>query len=105
MHIPLPPQPEAVRAYSSKEVIAGVRAEAISYGGGQLNGSRRLIDATVEVTEPTGADTLAVLTLGGQEFTARLQPDFPLRPGDRGEFDIDLSKLVFFDPQTEQRIE
>ena len=35
VHIPLPPQPEAVRAYADKEVIAGVRAEAISYGGGQ----------------------------------------------------------------------
>jgi multiple sugar transport system ATP-binding protein len=103
-HIPLPPQPEAVCAYSGKEVIAGLRAEAISYGGGQLNGTRRVVDATVEVTEPTGADTLAVLTLGGQELTARLQPDFPLRPGERGEFGIDLSKLVFFDPQSEQLI-
>ena len=106
-HIPLPPQPTAICAYAGKEVIAGVRAEAISYGGnpGSRNDDgRQVVDATIEVTEPTGADTLAVLTLGGQEFTARLAPDVTLRPGDRAKFSIDLSKLVCFDPQTERRI-
>jgi multiple sugar transport system ATP-binding protein len=101
--IPLPPQPEAVRAYAGKEVIAGVRAEAISYGT-PVEGCRRVVDATVEVTEPTGADTLVVLSLGGHEFTARLQPDFPLKPGQRGDFCVDLAKLVLFDPQSEQLI-
>jgi multiple sugar transport system ATP-binding protein len=63
-----------------------------------------VVDATVEVTEPTGADTLAVLTLGGHEFTARLDPDVNLRSGDKAEFSVDLSKLVCFDPQTERLI-
>jgi multiple sugar transport system ATP-binding protein len=62
------------------------------------------VNATVEVTEPTGADTLAVLMLGGLEVTARLQPDFPLRAGQQGEFGIDLAKLVFFDPESGTRI-
>jgi multiple sugar transport system ATP-binding protein len=104
--IRLPPQPEAVRAYEGKELIAGVRAEAISYGtqSSGNDGQRSTVDATIEVTEPTGADTLAVLTLGGHEFTARLGPDVNLRPGEQAQFSIDLSKLVFFDPQTQQRI-
>jgi multiple sugar transport system ATP-binding protein len=80
-----------------------VRAEAISYGT-PVEGCRRVVDATVEVTEPTGADTLVVLSLGGHEFTARLQPDFPLKPGQRGDFCVDLAKLVLFDPQSEQLI-
>ena len=106
-HIPLPPQPPAVSAYAGKEVIAGVRAEAISYGAastGKDNDSRPIVDATIEVTEPTGADTLAVLTLGGHEFTARLDPDVELRSGDKAQFRIDMSKLVCFDPQTERLI-
>ncbi len=102
--IPLPAQPAAVRAYAGREIIAGVRAEAIGFGGGRLNGHRRAVEASVEIIEPTGADTLAVLLVGGREFTARLGPDFPLKPGERGEFHFDLSKLVFFDPRTEQRI-
>jgi multiple sugar transport system ATP-binding protein len=58
----------------------------------------------VEVTEPTGADTLAVLNVGGHELTARLGPDVNLRSGDQARFSLDLSKLVLFDPQTQQRI-
>jgi multiple sugar transport system ATP-binding protein len=106
-HIPLPQQTEAVRAYAGRDVIVGVRAEAISYGApspGKEAQHRRVVDATVEVTEPTGADTLAVLTLGGHEFTARLDPDVNLRSGDKAEFSVDLSKLVCFDPQTERLI-
>ena len=40
------------------------------------------VEARVEVTEPTGPDTLAVLELGGLEVTARLRPDTKLKPGD-----------------------
>ena len=104
---PLPPQPASVRAYAGSEIIAGVRAEAISYGtppAGQDNAHRQAVDATIEVTEPTGADTLAVLTLGGYEFTARLGPDVNLRSGQKAELTIDLSKLVCFDPQTQKLI-
>ena len=102
--IALPPQPPAVQAYAGRDIIAGLRAEAISHGSGSQSGQRRTVTGTVEVTEPTGADTLAVLMLGGHEMTARLQPDFPLRAGQQGEFDIDLAKLVFFDPDGGKRI-
>jgi multiple sugar transport system ATP-binding protein len=95
--IELPPQPEAVRGHAGQEVIAGLRAEAIFHGGPGVR-------ARVEVTEPTGADTLAVLDIAGHEFTARLDPDFTLRAGDTGEFRLDLSRLVFFDPGSGQRI-
>jgi multiple sugar transport system ATP-binding protein len=93
-----------VRACAGREIIAGLRAEAISFGPGSGIGERRTLHARVEVTEPTGADTLAVLMVGGQEMTARLQPDFPLRAGEQGEFGIDLGKLVFFDPESGKRI-
>jgi len=105
VHICLPAQPQPVCAYEGKDIIAGVRAEAISYGTtAAADGVRSIVDATVEVTEPTGADTLAVLNVGGHELTARLGPDVNLRSGDQARFSLDLSKLVFFDPQTQQRI-
>jgi multiple sugar transport system ATP-binding protein len=104
VEIALPAQPAAVSAYEGKEVIAGVRAEAISYGTPAAADGRSVLDATVEVTEPTGADTLAVLNVGGHELTARLGPDIHLRSGDQARFSVDLSKLVFFDPHTQRRI-
>ena len=101
--IALPPQPEAIRAYAGKDVIAGIRAENIAHGP-PTAAAHRAIDATVEVTEPTGADTLTILTVGGQELTARLDPDIDVRPGDKPVLHVDLAKLVCFDPHTEQRI-
>jgi multiple sugar transport system ATP-binding protein len=101
--IPLPPQPEAIRAYVGKEVIAGIRAEDIAHGP-PTGLAHRLLDAVVEVTEPTGADILTILTVGGQELTARLDPDIDMRPGDKPVLHVDLAKLVCFDPKTEQRI-
>jgi multiple sugar transport system ATP-binding protein len=105
--IPLPPQSPAVQGYAGRDVIAGVRAEAISYlrpGSVPPPGPHQVVRARIEVIEPTGADTLVVLNLGGEEFTARLDPDLDLRPGQEADFLLDLSKLVCFDPATESAI-
>ena len=65
---------------------------------------QQIVTAHVEVIEPTGADTLVVLDVGGEEFTARLDPDLDLKPGQDARFLVDLSKLVCFDPSTEAAI-
>jgi multiple sugar transport system ATP-binding protein len=107
VNITLPPQSPALQGYSGRDVIAGVRAEAISYlrpGSVPPPSAHQVVRARIEVIEPTGADTLVVLNLGGQEFTARLDPDLDLRPGQDADFVIDLSKLVCFDPATESAI-
>jgi multiple sugar transport system ATP-binding protein len=105
--IPLPPQPPPVQAFAGREVIVGLRPEAISNGArpaGNGNGAQRQVDGQVVVIEPTGPDTLVVLNIGGHELTARLEPDLDLRPGDRAEFTLDLTNLVFFDPSSEKLI-
>ena len=66
--------------------------------------TQRAFDARVEVIEPTGADTLVVLDLGGNEFTVRLEPDVALKPGQDARFFVDLAKLVCFDARTERLI-
>ncbi|MDE3009524.1 MAG: ABC transporter ATP-binding protein [Pseudomonadota bacterium] len=92
-----------LQPYTGREVIAGIRAEAVSIArkGETLGANQRTLAARVEVIEPTGADTLVVLDVAGQEFTARLDPDVDLVPGAMMDFQIDLSKLVCFDSQTE----
>jgi len=96
----------ALGAYAGKEVIAGIRAEAVSLAtDGMVAGpSQQFFDARVEVIEPTGADTLVVLDFGDKEFTVRLDPDVSLTPGQNARFLLDLSKLVCFDPATETLI-
>ncbi|HEU0204105.1 MAG TPA: ABC transporter ATP-binding protein [Burkholderiaceae bacterium] len=105
--IPLPPQSAAVQAYAGREVIAGIRAEAISFarpGVTPVSGMQHIVEARIEVIEPTGADTLVVLNVGGEEFTARLEPDLEMKPGQTAQFLVDLSKFVCFDPSTESLI-
>jgi multiple sugar transport system ATP-binding protein len=45
-----------------------------------------------------------VMEIGNQEVSARIEPDVMLQPDSRHRFIVDLSKLVCFDPQTEQLI-
>src|SRR5204862_100737 len=84
----------------------GARAEAISLAreGMAAGPTQRFVNARVEVIEPTGADTLIVINLGGHEFTARLDPDASLTPGQDANFLVDLTKLVCFDAKTENLI-
>jgi len=106
VRIDLPDMPSAMNAHIGTDVIAGIRAEAVNLvRAGMVAGpTERVFDARVEVIEPTGADTLVVLDLGGNEFTVRLEPDVSLKPGQDARFFVDLAKLVCFDAKTERLI-
>jgi multiple sugar transport system ATP-binding protein len=98
----LPAHAPEIEAYLGRELIAGLRAEAVSLAGAVGGGCE--ITARVVVVEPTGADTLALLDVGGHEFTARLEPEAAIEPGQERRFRVELAKLVCFDSQTEQLI-
>ena len=104
VRIELPAVPADLSGYAGRGILAGIRAEAVSLsrGPGAAGPMQRAIDARVVVIEPTGADTLAVLDLGGHEFTARLEPDAALKPGQDARFLVDVTKLVCFDPETQR---
>jgi multiple sugar transport system ATP-binding protein len=106
VRIDLPEMPSAMHEHIGSEVIAGLRAEAVNLArpGMTAGQTERAFDARVEVIEPTGADTLVVLDLGGNEFTVRLEPDVSLKPGQDARFFVDLAKLVCFDAKTEKLI-
>ena len=106
VRVELPNGGEMLAGYVDREVIAGLRPEAISLAReGMVAGPTQcFIEARVDVIEPTGADTLVLLTAGGEELTARLEPDASLRPGQDARFSIELNKLVCFDPGTEALI-
>ena len=104
--LPIGLMPAALSGYVGKDVIVGIRAEAVTLAAQDVvaGPQQRFFDARVEVIEPTGADTLVVLDLGGQELTARLDPDVQLRTGQTARFLVDLGKLVCFDAKTEALI-
>jgi multiple sugar transport system ATP-binding protein len=106
--IMLPLSDELARAAGEegRDVILGVRPEAITDRDGADRNARvvELLDCTVEVIEPAGADTFAVAHLGGIEVVARMRADADIQPGQTMPFAFNLEKAVLFDPTTGLRL-
>jgi multiple sugar transport system ATP-binding protein len=105
--LPAPQHAQAVLGQRvGQEVILGIRPEQITdktpYSGENPNVVSRV--ATVEVVQPTGPDTLVLIQLNDTPVTCRVHPEAGAQPTQQMQFMFDVSKLVFFDPQSEQRI-
>jgi len=100
------PEEQALTVFehAGRKVIAGLRPEAIGVESSRNEHALREVEVTMQVMEPTGPDVLAIIELGGVEVSARLSADIPHATGERCKLRVDLSKLVIFDVQTEQRI-
>jgi multiple sugar transport system ATP-binding protein len=94
------PQPlNQAESRFGKSALLGIRPECITLGG---NGPMR-VAARVEMIEPTGAETMAVLTFGGVEIVARMNAASRPSVGAAAEFSFDLRKSCLFDAATGQR--
>ncbi|MCA0278347.1 MAG: ABC transporter ATP-binding protein [Proteobacteria bacterium] len=96
----------ALGAYSGKEIIFGVRPEALTDPDGADRNARSLAEGEclIEVVEPAGSDTFAVTKLGGKEVVARLRADAAIHAGQKTKLAFNLDKAVFFDPKSQLRI-
>ncbi|MDO5606203.1 MAG: sn-glycerol-3-phosphate ABC transporter ATP-binding protein UgpC [Paracoccus sp. (in: a-proteobacteria)] len=104
--IPLPIEHPGLVAWDGREVILGLRPEAITDEGGADRHARnlRIITHRVAIVEPAGADIFAGFELGGRDVIARLRASAEVRPGEDFPFAINMDKAVVFDPATEERI-
>ncbi len=105
--IRLPAPPTISADWRGKPVILGIRPECIAepsrqFGDGATPGLT--ITAPVEMTEPTGAETIVVMRLGGAKVLGRVAPDIRLAIGALANFAVDARKLCLFDPKTERLI-
>ena len=64
----------------------------------------RRSSAPVEVVEPTGAETIAVLRLGAARDVGRFDPDDAPRMGETMPLGIDMARACLFDPATQRLI-
>ncbi|AIW14633.1 ABC transporter ATP-binding protein [Vibrio tubiashii] len=97
--------PASMREQDGKEVVIGLRPEHITDSENQESDATTQLDLTLEVLEPTGPDTIAMIKVNEQEVACRLSPEFDVTAGQVASLHFDLSKAVFFDAATEQRIE
>jgi multiple sugar transport system ATP-binding protein len=94
------PLPAARAALAGREVVLGLRPECIAEADRRFgqDGERVTLDLPVEMTEPTGAETIVLARLGGERALARVSPDIRLQPGDRGRFALDMRRVCLFEP-------
>ncbi|MBE1706662.1 MULTISPECIES: ABC transporter ATP-binding protein [Mesorhizobium] len=104
--LPMANAPAGLSAFQGKSIIFGVRPEALTDPeGAERNASNiATADLHIEVVEPAGSDTFAVTNLGGKGVVARLRADANIQPGTSTSLAFNLTKAVFFDPATENRI-
>ncbi len=93
-------------AHAGREVIFGIRPEAITDTSGADRNSAKVVnaDCLVEVVEPAGADTYVVTRLGGREVIGRMRSDMQVAPHSTVPFAFNMDKAVYFDPKSELRI-
>lgn len=94
-------------SYADKAVVLGIRPEHIydERFAAQMNiPGENALNATVQVIEHLGAETLVYFRVGERMVTARIHPETDVRLGQTMTFVFDRGKMRFFDPETEERI-
>lgn len=79
------------------ELIYGVRPEHFRFDDAGF-------EATVEVIEPTGSETQAMASAGGQPITAVFRERVAARPGDTIRLAVDGAHTHLFDPASGLRV-
>ena len=89
---------------AGRKVVLGVRPEHIFRNAPDLMSRKpsvATLSAPVEVVEPTGAETIAVLRFGALEVVGCFDPDGAPKMGEHVELGIDMSHACLFDPDTQ----
>jgi len=90
------PLADTSRARAGQKLIYGIRPEAMALGGD--------IPLTVGVTEPTGAETHVVGSLGGADITGVFRDRVTARPGETLGIRIDGAAAHLFDAEGGARL-
>jgi len=105
--IPLADPKPVWRDRIGQTVILGLRPEIITpvHAGGETNESGHFnLLRTVDMVEPTGADTMVFFTLGGETVSARARPQDAVAPSQNVRFRFDMRGACLFDPQGGERL-
>ena len=100
----LPMAYRPARRPADGRVTLGVRPEHLFRYNPELKARKPGIaelSAPVEVVEPTGAETIALLKLGATDIVGRFDPDGAPRLGERLPLGIDMTNACLFDAETQ----
>ncbi|MGO2508290.1 MAG: ABC transporter ATP-binding protein [Vibrio hibernica] len=96
--------PDRLRKFDGETIIIGLRPEYITEQSTEEERTWTEIPMKIDVLEPTGPDTIAIVEINQQHVACRLSAEFDAKVGDSVPLYFDLSHAVFFDVRTEMRI-
>ncbi len=104
--LPLPNGASNAAAGEGRELIFGIRPEALTDRDGtdRLAHQVEYLECPVDIVQPAGSDTFVVTKLAGKEVVARMRADVRVRPGETVPFAFNMDKAVLFDPTTGLRV-
>ncbi|GLO63873.1 sugar ABC transporter ATP-binding protein [Vibrio sp. MACH09] len=97
--------PQSMRKQDGKKIVIGLRPEHITDTDSENMTAATRLGLKLEVIEPTGPDIIAMVKVNDQEVACRLSPEFEGQIGDVASLNFDLSRAVYFDGESEQRID
>jgi multiple sugar transport system ATP-binding protein len=92
-----------LQEYAGKTVILGIRPEQITQQGEEKADSA-MLNCSVEIIEPTGPDTMITVRINDVKTVCRIHPTAESRVDKLMPLLLDMSKVIFFDAQTQLRI-
>jgi multiple sugar transport system ATP-binding protein len=101
----------ALKGYAAKsklvvgrKVVFGARPEHLRINAGNEPGLSDAFDATVDLIEPMGADSLVWLKLGDQILSARIESSKTYEPGEKIKVRFRVGLASVFDAESSERL-
>ncbi len=89
---------------NKKNIFLGIRAEDIMPVDNNTNTSFWSFKRNVDIVEPLGTETQLFITINNKEIISRMYNPYEVNVGDELTFQVDPSKVHFFDKETEKAI-
>lgn len=94
---------KGLKDHVGSTVVLGIRPEQVTQVSEDKPDSKT-VPCLVESIEPTGPDTLVTVKVNGVKTVCRVHPTAESRIGELMQLQFDMSKSVFFDQDSQQRI-
>lgn len=92
------------RGYNDKEIIFGIRPEAISYVDVTDGAADNTLHANVRMTEMTGSESVLYLEIDDTQFEVRTEFNEKIIDKEEVLIAFNMNKAYHFDPETEERV-
>jgi len=96
--------PPGRKAPNGQAVVLGLRPQHIAKAGASAALGHVQLPSTIELVQPTGSRVQVSMPLGGISITAEFAAHEVTAPGEQVRIDIDMTRAVLIDPQTDKVI-